>query len=403
MKTGELPHARYLSERIRQDLQSKMVLLGGPRQVGKTTLALSLLAASDAEQVSVGGPQRSTMLPPGDPQHPAYLNWDFMPDKSGLIGGNIPADEPLIILDEIHKYPQWRSLVKGLYDTYRSRVSFLITGSARLDYYTHGGDSLDGRYFFYRLHPFSLAELDPHYSRASTELLLRFGGFPEPLLRGEEEFSRRWHKQRSRRVIQDDLTSLEEVKSVELVKLLADLLPSKVGSPLSIRSLREDLQVAYETVQRWIGILENLFFCFRISPYGPPKIRAIKKEQKLYLWDWSLCTEQGPRFENFVASQLLKYCHAVEDTNGYHMELRFLREVTGKEIDFVVLKEGKPLFAVECKNRQHEIDPSIKYFAERSDIPQFYQVHLGEKDYENAEHRIRVLPFEKFARILGLP
>ena len=377
-------NSRYLLPNIRNDLESKMVLLAGPRQVGKTTLALSLLKD-------------------GGEQHPAYLNWDYMPDKQGLIRGNIPSEEPLLILDEIHKYPDWRNLIKGLYDKHRSTVRFLITGSAKLDYYSYGGDSLQGRYFFYRLHPLSLRELDSSLSRSTTNILLKFGGFPEPLLNGQEDFWRRWQNQRVRKVIQDDLNSLEEVKSIELIKLLAEILPTKVSSPLSIKSLREDLKVAHKTVERWISILENLYYCFRIPPYGPPKVKAVKKEQKLYLWDWSLCKTKDAIFENMIASHLLKYCHWKEDTQGYKMELRYIRDIYGKEIDFVVLQDENPVFAVECKSGDKEVSKHIKYMATRSDIPDFYQVHLAEKDYLNAEFRTRVLPFEQLIKTLKIP
>jgi predicted AAA+ superfamily ATPase len=151
-----------------------------------------------------------------------------------------------------------------------------------------------------------------------------------------------------------------------------ELLPSRVGSPLSIKSLRENLQVDHKTVERWLQILENLYVCFRILPYGSPKIRAVKKERKLYLWDWSGVPESGPRFENLVASQLLKYCHWLEDTEGHTMELRYLRDTDGREIDLVVLQNRRPLFAVECKSGEKAVGVALRYFAERTPIPGFF-------------------------------
>jgi predicted AAA+ superfamily ATPase len=162
------------------------------------------------------------------------------------------------------------------------------------------------------------------------------------------------------------------------------------------------LDVSFETVDRWIRILENLYFCFRIGPFGFPKIRAVKKEQKLYLWDWSVCEDEGARFENLVASNLLKYCHHAEDTAGDAMELRFLRDATGRELDFIVLKDGKPQFAVECKLGERSLARHIAYYAARTGIPQFYQVHMGSVDAEFSEHRARVLPFSRFSEILGI-
>ena len=210
-------------------------------------------------------------------------------------------------------------------------------------------------------------------------------------------------KSGQRLIFKEDIISLERVQELHLLELLADALPDKVGSPLSLQSLREDLKVAHDTVVRWLLILERLFVCFRISPFGPPKIRAVKKEQKLYLYDWSLCKDPGARFENLVASQLLKYCHFLEDTEGYKMELRYLRDVDKREIDFVVLKDKKPLFAVECKTQDTKLSPYIKYFAKRTKIPNFYQVHTGIKEYEQQEHRVKVMPFINFVKLLEMP
>jgi predicted AAA+ superfamily ATPase len=289
---------RYLRPEIAAALNERMAFVGGPRQVGKTTLALSLLGAGATER------------------HPAYLNWDDPKVRPGLRKGELPLNEPIVVLDEIHKYARWRGLVKGLFDTERSVRSFIVTGSARLDHYRKGGDSLAGRYRYFRLHPFSFPELVAVNGGSDDELsaLLTFGGFPEPLLRRSERGLRLWQRERMTRVIRDDLRDLERVREISLLEQLADLLPEKVGAPLSVKSLREDLEVDHKTAERWLTILENLYVCFRIPPFGAKRIRAVKKEQKLYLWDWSMVEEPGPRFENLVASQLLKYCKVFDIT-----------------------------------------------------------------------------------------
>ncbi len=373
---------RYIKIPVADDLKTRMVFIGGPRQVGKTTFALSF-------------------LPKPIESHPAYLNWDDISIRASLLKGELPSNEKNIVLDEIHKYARWRNLVKGFYDTNKSEISFIITGSARLDYYSKGGDSLQGRYHYYRLHPFSLTELDSDPGKKDFEVLLKFGGFPEPLLRAEEKFWRRWQRERLHRVIYEDIRDLENIKEISLLELLAQELPNRVGSPLSVKNIKEILQVAHETVERWLKIFERIYYSFRIPPYGPPKIRAVKKEQKLYLWDWSLLPDSGPRFENFIASHLLKYCHFIEDTEGFSMELRFLRDTDKREIDFVVLKEGVPKFAVECKTGEKSISPAIFYFKERTHIPDFYQVHQGTKDYK--KNGVRVLPVETFLKELKFP
>lgn len=369
---------REIESYIKTDLKTKMVFLGGPRQVGKTTLAKSFIETERQ-----------------------YLNWDFLEDRNLIKQHKIDPALKIVIFDEIHKYARWRTLVKGLYDKYKDILSILVTGSARLDHFRKGGDSLQGRYHYYRLHPFTLYEVDKNYQRSSTLDLLRFGGFPEPFTAKDDTTYRRWQRERVSRVLYDDLRDLEIVKELSLIELLVDALPVKVGSILSINSIKEDLEVSPNTVSRWLQILDTIYYCYRILPFGAPKIRAVKKSTKLYLWDWAEIENPGPRFENMIAGHLLKYCHFLEDTEGYKMELRFIRDTDLREIDFVVIRNKKPLFAVECKTGEGKLSPHIKYFRERTNIPKFYQIHLGSKDY--ADGNARVLPFETFCRLEKIP
>jgi uncharacterized protein len=375
---------RYLRPVIEAALATrKMVFIGGPRQVGKTTLALAQLGRK------------------ADERHPAYLNWDDVRMRPRIRAAELPAGEPLLIFDEIHKYARWRNLLKGIWDTEKSVRRILVTGSARLDLYRKGGDSLAGRYRYFRLHPFSIGELRAAGSQIDLEALLRFGGFPEPLLAADDTHHRLWQRERLARVVGEDLRDLERVREISLVEHLVDLLPGKVGAPLSIANLRQDLEVDHKTVERWLAILEALYVCYRVAPYGTPRIRAVKKERKLYLWDWSSVPGPGPRFENLVASQLLKYCHLVEDTQGHAMELRYLRDTDKREVDFVVLKDRRPLFAVECKSGDSETAPAVRYFAERTPIPRFYQVHRGTR--HTSSGKVEVVPFAHFCADLQMP
>jgi predicted AAA+ superfamily ATPase len=373
---------RYLSKYIDELLPRKMIFIGGPRQVGKTTLSLQYLTPSTAN-------------------NDQYLNWDRATDKGRILSDQIPLAAKRIVFDEIHKYKYWRNLIKGIYDKYHEDHEIIVTGSARLDYFRKGGDSLLGRYRYFRLHPFSISEINSKPSAKDLETLLRFGGFPEPLFQQKENEHRIWQRDRMQKVVSEDLRDLENVKNISLLLLLAETLPGKVGSPLSLQSLSEDLQVSQPTIDRWVKILSLLYYVFTISPYGAPKIRAVKKLQKLYLWDWSLVNESGFRFENLVASHLLKYCHFIEDTEGYAMELRYLRDTDGREVDFVVIRDKKPIFAVECKTGEKRLSPHIEYFKQRTKIPLFYQVHMQTKDYGTATSG-RVLPFITFCRELGL-
>jgi len=190
---------------------------------------------------------------------------------------------------------------------------------------------------------------------------------------------------------------------VSLLELLLHHLPACVGSPLSVNSLTNLIQVAHETVERWLTIFERLYISYRIAPYGANRIRAVRKEKKLYFWDWSRIPDAGPRFENMVAGHLLKYCHFVEDTQGHAMELRYIRDTDLREINFAVLRDGRPEFAVECKCGGREVSPACRYFRDRTDIPRFYQVHLGDRDFGNADSDTRVLPFRTFCKELALP
>lgn len=376
---------RYLKEWIEEDLTRKMVFLGGPRQVGKTTLAKRILADRNLSEDS------------------SYRNWDVLEDRREILREKLPSESSLIVLDEVHKFVRWRSLVKGFFDKFSPRRTILVTGSARLDYFRKGGDSLQGRYHYYRLHPLTLPELQQLYPEScDLDVLLKFGGFPEPFFSRSERDWRRWQMERQSRIVQEDLRDLERIQEAGKVELLMDALPTRVGAPLSIKSLQEDLMVAHATAARWLDILENLYFCFRISPYGSPRIRAVKKEQKLYLWDWSLIEDQGARFENFVASHLLKYCHFVQDTQGHKMELRYLRDTDKREVDFVVLQNKKPIFAVEAKLSDTALSPHIKYFSERTSIPLFFQTHLGSAWFGDATTQGQTIPFSKLCEKLNL-
>lgn len=373
---------RYISKHIGKTLEKKMVFIGGPRQVGKTTLSLEYLTPSTI-------------------RNPAYLNWDRASDKTLILKDQLPLQYKTLVIDEIHKFKGWRNLIKGIYDKFHDEHKFIVTGSARLDYFRKGGDSLMGRYRYFRLHPFTLMELSDSPNQKDLLRLFKFGGFPEPLFAGDENEHRIWQRERVAKVITEDLRDLENVKDNSLLLLLAEILPARVGSPLSLKSLEEDLHVSQPTINRWVQILSTLYYCYSVAPFGAPKIRAVKKLQKVYLWDWSQVEDEGFRFENMVAGHLLKYCHYIEDTEGHQMELRYLRDTDEREIDFVVLKNKKPMFAVECKTGEKQLSPHIKYFRERTSIPAFYQVHMKEKEY--GEPKLgKVLPFIKFCKDLGL-
>ena len=277
-------------------------------------------------------------------------------------------------------------------DEHHPSHQILVTGSARLDLYGRGGDSLQGRYLFHRLHPLTFSELSgsgavpdldqiPSLSLSSgrnadklLKSLLELGGFPEPLLADDAKFAARWRLGYGARLVREEVRDLEHVKQLDLLEMLFDRLPSVVGSPLSLNSLREDLEVSFDAVKRWVTILESLYGCFRLAPYGPPRIKAVKKSPKLYLWDWSRIEEIGPKVENLVAFHLLRLTHWMSDIEGEKAELRFLRDTLGREVDFVVLRKGKPWMLVEVKHSESSLSPHLRYFAERLPVPFVYQL-----------------------------
>jgi len=300
-----------------------------------------------------------------------------------------PGDAELIILDEIHKYRNWKNLIKGEYDKLKSKFRFLVTGSSRLDVYRRGGDSLQGRYHYYRLHPFSLAEvlgcppscrlfepIDTAQAPAPTEFeaLFRFGGFPEPLFKASARFSRRWQNEKLERLFREDISDTERIRDIGSMKLLSDLLPDRVGSLLSVNSLREDLDVSHRAVSHWLDVLDTFYYQFRIPPYQKSALRTLKKEAKLYLWDWSEVTDPAARFENMVAVHLQKLCHYLYDYEGYKTSLHFLRNVDKKEVDFLVAVDQKPWFAVETKLAGKTLSKNLLYYKERLGIPYAFQV-----------------------------
>jgi len=334
--------SRYIEKPVAQDLRRKMVFVGGPRQSGKTTLAKHLCRIK------------------GHDVKERYLNWDATEDREKIILERFPAGGGTLVLDEIHKYSRWRQVVKGLFDKRGDELRILVTGSARLDHYRRGGDSLQGRYHFFRLFPLTYAELAPSSVSTLSDLMI-YGGFPEPFLLQSERESRRWSREYRSRIVRDELTDLETVRDVGIIEKMVLLLPDLVGSPLSINALREDLQVSHQSVSRWIGMLENLYMIFRIYPFGAPRIRAVKKEAKHYHLDWTVVHKIGLRFENLVACHLLKYCFFLQDTEGLDVDLRYFRDVDRREVDFVILDDGRPVHFIECKKSDTSLSRSLKY------------------------------------------
>ena len=346
----------------------KMAFVSGPRQCGKTTLARMLLKRRAQGR---------------------YCNWDdvevrraWAKQPRSLIpeGGR---STPLVVLDEIHKAAAWKRTLKGVWDTLEAPVDFLITGSARLNVYRKGGDSLTGRYYHFRLHPFTLREMRqadaplpadalaalftrarrcPRGSHDDFLALLRYGGFPEPLFAQDERRARLWRRHRVETVIREDLRDLSRIPELSRIEMLAALLPEKVGSLFSVASLRDDLEVSFDTARRWVGLLRDLYYLYEIKPWQPKIARSIRKEGKVYLWDHAEIVNEAARFENLVANHLKKACDFWTDSGEGQFELYFIRNKEKQEIDFLVTRDRKPWLPVEIKLRDTEPSTNWKRF-----------------------------------------
>jgi len=374
-KTMERAYEKVIEEHLAQNRQ--MLFLMGPRQVGKTTTSLEASALTHNHY---------------------YFNWDNQTHRLLIAEGQeaiakhmnldkIQTKLSIVIFDEIHKFPKWKDFLKGFFDVYGKITKIIVTGSARLDVLSFGGDSLMGRYFLYRLHPLSVREIkDSSLSneevRAPKEIseedlknLLLFGGFPEPFIQKNTRFYNRWKKLRFKQLFQEDLQDITNIQELGQLQILTELLRKQVGQLVNFSDLAKKVHVSAETVRRWIETLKALYYCFSIQPWTTNISRSLLKEPKIYLWDWSLVDDKGKKLENFVASHLLKAIHLWTDRGFGDYDLYFLRDKEKREVDFLVTKNGKPWFIVETKASSNGgISKSMFYFQQKTNASHAFQV-----------------------------
>ncbi|MCD6185674.1 MAG: ATP-binding protein [Deltaproteobacteria bacterium] len=334
---------RYLEKYILKDLKKKIVLLTGSRQTGKTTLSKMLISDYD------------------------YFNYDSSEDRLSLLKKSWDRSKNLVIFDELHKLKNWKSWLKGIYDTEGVPPAIIVTGSAKLDSYRKAGDSLAGRFFQFRLHPLDLKEINnsikPKNLDAELNKLLNIGGFPEPFLDGDLLFYNRWKKSHLDIIIKQDLIDLENVQQITSIEILIQLLRKRVGSPVSYSSLAGDLQCSDKTIKRWLTILENMYVIFRVSPFHKNIARSILKTPKFYFYDTGqVAGDSGAKLENLVACALLKEIHYLADCYGKEKSLYYLKNKDGKEIDFCITDNQNPGLLIEVKWRDEKISPNFNIF-----------------------------------------
>ena len=344
---------RYLTENIQEELSKKIILLSGPRQVGKTFLSKGLSTSYD------------------------YLNYDNFEDRILLLKKQWDRKKSLLILDEVHKMTKWKVWLKGIYDKEGLNPSILVTGSARMDNMKKVGDSLAGRHFQYRMHPFDLKELKNYYDvQEIYKRLMTVSGFPEPFIEAKESFYNKWKKSHLDLILRQDLIDLESVREIASIETLVLLLQERVGSPLSYNSLSRDLHRDPKTIQRWIQILENLFVIFRLQTFHKKIARSVLKEPKIYFYDiCRLETDEGIKFENLVALALKKEVDYLTDAVGMDATFNTLRVKGGKEVDFLIQRKGRKSLMIEVKLSE--------------DIPS-RQFQIFDKYFPNA-HKIQIV------------
>jgi len=336
---------RYLFPHILNDLK-KMVFITGPRQVGKTYLAKQIMTEFKT---------------------PQYLNHDNIDDRKIIQNRAWKLNADLVVFDEIHKMKDWKIFLKGIYDTRPSDQSILVTGSSRLETYRQSGESLAGRYFHLRLNPVSVKELDGlETPYDAVEKLNRLGGFPEPFLSGSEEESTRWRNQYYTDLVREDILEFSRINEIRTMRILVELLRQRVGSPLSYRSLAEDLQSAPNTIKKYIQILESLYVIFLVRPYHKNIARSIMREPKLYFYDSAFVQgNDGIRFENTCAVCLLKYVQFLYDVRGQNVNLHYIRTKDGKEIDFAISVNDGLEKLIEVKLADTAPSKNLSLFAGR--------------------------------------
>lgn len=350
------------------------IFLCGPRQVGKTTIATHL--------------QKHYALS-------TYLTWDSPADRRTILEEKIPfleannLEKPLVILDEIHKYQDWKNLLKSIIDKHKQQINFLVTGSSRLNVYRRGGDSLMGRYFLYNVHPFSVAEIvhetgwneeirpPKEIPQEDWESLLSFGGFPRPFLAGDQKTFHRWSRQRLERLLQEEIRELVQISQIRQMEMMCLMLAEQVGNLVSYTSLANSIQVSDQTIRKWISVLDEFYYCFTLQPWFQNVSRSLVKNPKVYLHDWSSIEDRGRRYENFVAVHLLKAVHFWTDCGFGQFRLHYLRDRDQREVDFLVTRNNKPWILMEVKSSPTEpLSKNLLHFQTQLNAPHVFQIAM---------------------------
>ena len=395
------PRPNYMAVWKELTTEKAMTFVAGPRQVGKTTLAKRICQ---------------------DFTNSLYFNWDIPADRVKLIENPVFFEElvrkdtslPLVVFDEIHKYRDWKNYLKGAYDRYLDQFRFLVTGSGRLDTYQKGGDSLAGRYYLFHLWPFTIGEIggknrkwgsffnspleietrEGHVLKAIWDRLAAYSGFPEPYLAAQQKTWQRWSNTYGRQLIREDIRDLTRIQSIGDLETMFYLLPSRIGSPISIPALSRDLKLSYNTINGWLFVFERFFMTFSISPWTARISRAIQKERKVYLWDSPRIKDVAARFENMVALELYRAITIWNDIGYGNFSLHFIKNKEKKEVDFLIAEANTPKLLIEAKVSETRPSPALIKFQTVLGVPGIQLINQdgGFRLFSNGDHQILVAP-----------
>lgn len=373
---------RFQIKKIVEDLKKKMVFIVGPRQIGKTWLSKEIERHFDSS---------------------LYLNYDNFDDKAIIESQLWDSHYELLIFDEIHKMSQWKTYIKGVFDKKQAHQKILVTGSARLDVFRKMGDALTGRFFKHRLLPYSVKELDLIQGKKTIADLFDRGGFPEPLLAPKNEDAQRWRQDYLDSLLREDILEFQNISQLNTMNTLVKLLQKRVASPLSYASLSRDLNTSIVTVKKYIEVLEALFIIFRVTPYSRNIARSILKEPKLYFYDWAMVEgDVSLKYENFMATSLLKHCYALRDYKGKDIKLHYLRTKEHKEVDFCLVDNGQLSSLIECKYSNISLSPTLNYFSEKYNLSATQVIYDMGNKAERQINGIRLISAKRFLKNLFL-
>lgn len=386
-----------------------MVFISGPRQSGKTTLAKKI-----AEEYS----------------NSIYFNWDIAPDKALLVKNPYffqdinrrDSTKPIVMFDEIHKYRKWKNYLKGVYDGFKNDYFFLISGSGRLDIYQKGSDSLAGRFLMMHLFPFTLAEMskrrsfkdfvsdpiekfdinNPSESSKIWTHLNNYGGFPEPFLKERKDFFNKWLLSYNRQIIREDIRDIADIKNIDNVEILFSMIAERCASQISINNIAHDIGVSFDSVKSWMGLLENYYLLFTIGPWVRIS-RAIRKERKVYLYNYAQITDDGSRFENMTALELLRAVNNWNEHGFGNFGLNYVKNKDREEIDFLITSNSKPMLLIETKSSDTNISKNLIYFQNILNVPAIQLVNKNDvfKYIKNGKNKVLVVTAHRW--IASLP